>query len=889
MAVNWCDRDRDLLLSCGKDNRTLLWNPQTPKLLGEFPIASTWAFEARWCPQNPNILANATFEGKISVHRLQSAVPKQEVNGAQTGAGEDFFSQRQYVSEGGFELKQPPKWFQVPVSSSFGFGGSLVEVKNEKGKGSVRIGKFISEPKISENATEFEEAIQSADWTGFCDKQIEKAGTDAEKGNWKLLKLLFDADLKQSLIEYLGVKQEEVALLNKQVEGLKLEKTDSEATVADSLNTETTADATPKNNRLSGIFGGESDFLSQLSSSSEPQSLNTPFSILSSHDSASDKSITEAILFGQFEKAVDLCLKEDRLSDAFILATLGDKALQKKVQDAYFTRKDHRASYLRVLQSVVEGNLWDVAENTDLAGWKQTLVFFCTYAKTDQDFSGVCDALGKRLEKEKRVEDAKVCYLAGKNLDRVVNIWIAEADAQEKAALAKAESDSAFSIHARALQGFVEKVTVFKQTKGTSTTVESKALYNKYTEFVEIVASQGNLSVAEKYIDLLPADNETVKSVKSRLVKAMSKSAVVVGVATVAGAAAVKTPGRSQPAGRLGQPPIPTGPTPYTPAGSFQPTPYTPAFPPPATHTAPAPMTGPPMGGLAKPSPYGPPPTTLNPYGPPTTASPYAPATPLAGGPGTTYTPPITGAPTSSQQGAFRSHYAPAGPINAYTPGLTPSNAAFSRIADLPPPPKKTGENWNDPPMMTNPIRTRTPVPGIQPPSPFTGASGSSSPNLSKAPPAPPPASAKPPQRVKSPPMSSPQMGGAAFAAPPRAGSAQPFGPSQAQRGPAPTSFTPPPPRTSQAPPPPPGQGYRGPSSSRPQHAAIPGMQVQSQNNVPTPPPQTSSSHYASPPGSVRSPYAPAPTISPPETPAAPPTAPAKQAPPQPKYRIPLV
>ena len=93
LSVSWCDRDHDLLLSCGKDNRTILWNPQIPKILGEFPVASTWAFETQWCPQNPDILANATFEGKITVHRLQSTVSKAEVNGAQPGGGEDFFSQ----------------------------------------------------------------------------------------------------------------------------------------------------------------------------------------------------------------------------------------------------------------------------------------------------------------------------------------------------------------------------------------------------------------------------------------------------------------------------------------------------------------------------------------------------------------------------------------------------------------------------------------------------------------------------------------------------------------------------------------------------------------------------------------------------------------------------
>ena len=835
------------------------------------------------------------------MHRLQSAVPKQEVNGGQPGAGEDFFSQRQYVSEGGFELKQTPKWFEIPCSSSFGFGGSLVTVKNEKGKGVVKICKFISEPKISENATEFEEAIQSADWAGFCNKQIEKASTDAEKGNWKLLKMLFDAEPKKSLIEYLGVKEGDIALVSDKVETLKLEKSDSEATVAESLTAETTTEAISKNNRLSGIFGGESDFLSQLSSSSYPRTLNTPFSIFSSHDSASDKSITQAILFGQFEKAVDLCLKEDRLSDAFVLATLGDNTLQKKVQHAYFVRKDHRASYLRLLQSVIESNLWDVAEYADLAAWKETLVLFCTYATTDDEFSGLCDSLGMRLEGEKRVEDAKVCYLAGKKLDRVVNIWVAEADAQEQVDLKKAEKDSAFSIHARALQGFVEKVTVFQQTtKGFAGAVESKALYDKYAEFVEIVASQGSLSVAEKYINLLPADNERVKSVKSRLTTAMSKPAVVVA------AAVVKAPGRAQPAGRFGgQPPISTGPTPYSPAvaHSFQPAPYTPTFPPPSTQAPSAPITSPPIGGPPKSAPYAsPPPITSGPYAPPPAAtSPYTPPSttsgsfaspPPAGVPSTTYTPPIAGASTTSHPpSTYRSPYTPAGPLNQYTPGLPPTNAAFSRIADLPPPPKKTGENWNDPPMMTNPVRTRTPITGMaNPPSPFTGASGSTSPSLAKQPPAPPPTSAKPPQRVKSPPISSPPMAGGAFPAPPRAGSAQPYAPVQGQQRLPPTSFTPPPPKSAQAPPPPPptGQVLRG-TSARPQYAAVPGMQPQQHNSIPTPPPPQASSHYApvnpTASGGPRNPYAPLPTISPPETSVAPPPAPAKQVPAQPKYR----
>ena len=213
LSVAWCSLDHNLLLSCGKDNRTILWNPQTAQILGEFPIASTWAFETQWCPQNPDILANATFEGKITVHRLQSKLSKAEVNGTQIGAGEAFRSTTvRYKGWIRIEL-QAPKWLQVPCAASFGFGGSLVSVKNVKGKGDVKISKYISEPKISENASEFEEAIRTADWAAFCDKQVEKATTAGEKGNWEMLRLLFDAEPRKKLIEYLGIKEADVDAL----------------------------------------------------------------------------------------------------------------------------------------------------------------------------------------------------------------------------------------------------------------------------------------------------------------------------------------------------------------------------------------------------------------------------------------------------------------------------------------------------------------------------------------------------------------------------------------------------------------------------------------------------------------------------------------------------
>jgi protein transport protein SEC31 len=764
---------------------------------------------------------------------LQSTLPTKAANGTQTGE-EDFFNQRQYVSEGGFELKQAPKWLQVPCGASFGFGGSFVSVKNVKGKGEVKLSKYISEPKISESANQFEEAIRTADWTTFCTNQAEKSTTDKERSNWELLKILLDKEPRKKLIEYLGITLPDWdALLSEKTSVSKLEKTDSEATA--------TADEMPeRNNRLSGIFGSNDktdDFLSQLTPNPEARSSSKEqFSITSAKSENNfDRLITQAILFGRFDQAVDICLEENRLSDAFMLATQGDAAVRKKVQDAYFMQNSQSSSYIRLLQSVVNSDLFDVANFADLAEWKQILVLFCTHAKTDDEFSRLCEVLGQRLEKENDVENAKLSYLAGHKLDSVVDIWIREANAQEEEELRSSQNDSAFSIHARALQGFVEKVTVFEQTKAIKGG-NLKALYDKYIEFVEVIASQGNLSVAQRYIDLLPNENEAVKAMKSRLSIATTKASTPT---TPAKARSTELRNRGLP---------PSLPTQFTPR-QFTPTSLQPPTFPTSTYPATLPATAP-TNPVARPSVYN----------PPTGQSQYTPQ--------------------------YLNQYA------GFNPAMQPSNPAISRVSDLPPPPpKKSTENWNDPPMLTNPVRTRTPIaPLIKPPSPFTGPSPAPTPTFQqKAAPGPPPTTAKPPQRVKSPPVSSGPVGGPQFtSAPPRQVMMTPQGPPMGQFTPTRTpsqSFTPPPSGATQPPPPPPNGTFRTQSTpaQTPSQYASPPIQ---QTGFPAPsstsfPPQGQiPSQYGPPP--TRSQYTPA-ASPPPDSPASPPQA--RPAPPPAKFR----
>jgi protein transport protein SEC31 len=113
LSLSWCEQDSDLLLSCGKDNKTICWNPQTGEKLGEFPQVTNWTFQTRFCPHNPNISATASFDGTVTIQTLQTTNSAAN-QGLSTGPtdGEDFFNKAQTQPQGAsFSLLQAPNLF----------------------------------------------------------------------------------------------------------------------------------------------------------------------------------------------------------------------------------------------------------------------------------------------------------------------------------------------------------------------------------------------------------------------------------------------------------------------------------------------------------------------------------------------------------------------------------------------------------------------------------------------------------------------------------------------------------------------------------------------------------------------------------------------------------
>ncbi|OCH86016.1 hypothetical protein OBBRIDRAFT_783955 [Obba rivulosa] len=641
LSLSWCKQDPDLLLSCGKDNRALCWNPQTSEIIGELPSADNWAFQVQWCPRNPDLFATGFFDGTIGIHSIQStnepadaplATPQLDASDIFGASG---FSR---ASQATLSLKHPPKWLRRPSSSSFGYGGKLVTVSNlpstqGRNQSSVaHIRKVATEADIVERASKLRSAIEEEKLDEFAQEKSAEA-TDGS-ASWKALSSLFKANSRDELITLLGFSKEEIATrvaeavakLKASAETLveedvteagietrepvvsfaepereispdpedKIEGEETDASgVAEATPSEVSASATSDTTGLTHLADNEStttapslfgddvigtpqtdaaaDFFGSIgtgrtaggeqmqiphhnypldssvaatigsgpsSVTSEALKSNT-FRIYPTDESETDRLVTKALVLGDFESAVSLCLSTSRFADAILLAVKGGPELLQRTQKAYFEKRTTALPYLRLFQSIVTNDLADIVQNADLQEWQEIFVVLCTYAG-QEEFSNLAEQLGQRLEfqsslikasgsadAEQRASEfrrnATLTYLAAGRLERLVNIWIEELAEQEKQLVADAENlnGSRYTAHAIALQNFIEKVTVFRNAihykdldlaqKATAEEADAKtyklsALYDRYFEYADLLATQGLVKEALVFLRLTPAD-----------------------------------------------------------------------------------------------------------------------------------------------------------------------------------------------------------------------------------------------------------------------------------------------------------------------------------------------------------------------------------------------
>ncbi|XP_076782506.1 protein transport protein Sec31A isoform X22 [Arvicanthis niloticus] len=702
LAIAWSMADPELLLSCGKDAKILCSNPNTGEVLYELPTNTQWCFDIQWCPRNPAVLSAASFDGRISVYSIMGGsidgLRQKQVDKLSSSFGNlDPFGtgqplpplqipQQTAQHSIVLPLKKPPKWIRRPVGASFSFGGKLVTFENvlvqpqqgadQQRRQPVFISQVVTEKDFLSRSEQLQHVVQSQGFISYCQKKIDASQTEFEKNVWSFLKVNFEEDSRGKYLELLGYRKEDLGKKR-----IKEEKP-------------------------------ESDFL--------PPAGGT-FDISVSGDI--DGLITRALLTGNFESAVDLCLHDNRMADAIILAIAGGQELLAQTQKKYFAKSQSKIT--RLITAVVMKNWKEIVESCDLKNWREALAAVLTYAKPDE-FSALCDLLGARLESEGDSllrTQACLCYICAGNVERLVACWT------------KAQDGS----NPLSLQDLIEKVVILRKAVQLSQAMDTNTvgalLAEKMSQYASLLAAQGSIAAA---LAFLPdnTNQPNIVQLRDRLCRAQGKS--------VPGQESAKSPYERQPLSKgrpgpvAGHPQMPRVQTQqYYPHGENPPPPgfimHGNVIP---NATAPLPASPGHMHSQLPPYPQPQPYQPAQQYSFGTGGSavyqPQQPVAPPASNayPNTPYISPVASysgqpqmytaqqasSPTSSSASSFPPPPSSGASFQHGGPGAPPSSSAYA----LPPGTTGPQNGWNDPPALNRVQKKKKMPENFMPPVPIT-------------------------------------------------------------------------------------------------------------------------------------------------------------------------
>uniref|UniRef100_A0A8B9VPT6 Protein transport protein Sec31A n=1 Tax=Anas zonorhyncha TaxID=75864 RepID=A0A8B9VPT6_9AVES len=530
LAIAWSMADSELLLSCGKDAKILCSNPNTGEVLYELPTNTQWCFDIQWCPRNPAILSAASFDGRISVYSIMGGstdgLRQKQVDQLSSSFGNlDPFGTGQPLpplqlphqtapQSVVLPLKKPPKWIRRPVGASFSFGGKLVTFENAKPQQQpgieqqqqrhhVYVSQVVTEKEFLARSNQLQEAVQSEGFISYCQKKIDMAQADFEKNVWAFLKVNFEEDSRAKYLELLGYRKDD--LRN------KVNVPGSWACVK-CFAAPAESDASVPNERDEGQ-AAEEPFLGERVKDNKQEtedvgSAKKTFNISVSGDV--DGLITQALLTGNFESAVDLCLHDNRMADAIILAIAGGQDLLSRTQEKYFVKMQSKIT--RLITAVVTKNWKEIVQSCDLQNWREALAAVLTYARPDE-FAALCDLLGNRLESEGDSllqTQACLCYICAGNVEKLVACWTKAQDGNSPLSL----------------QDLIEKVVILRKAVQLTQAVDPNAvgalLAEKMSQYANLLAAQGSIAAA---LTFLPASTNqpNIVLLRDRLCRAQGE------------------------------------------------------------------------------------------------------------------------------------------------------------------------------------------------------------------------------------------------------------------------------------------------------------------------------------------------------------------------------
>lgn len=138
-----------------------------------------------------------------------------------------------------------------------------------------------------------------------------------------------------------------------------------------------------------------------------------------------DGLICQALLSGNTEAAVELCMENGLTTEGIILASTGGPELLARIQYKYLKNSKNYLSDL--ISAMVTRDWTEVISKCSIDSWQEALVATINHSKDQMPI--LCEKLGDRIQLEngndvQKKKNAILCYICAGNISRMVEAWI---------------------------------------------------------------------------------------------------------------------------------------------------------------------------------------------------------------------------------------------------------------------------------------------------------------------------------------------------------------------------------------------------------------------------------------------------------------------------------
>ncbi|RDD47413.1 Protein transport protein Sec31A [Trichoplax sp. H2] len=547
-AVAWCNQDADMLASCGKDSKVLIWNPNgsvsnsesnipSGELVYEIPCNS--CMDVRWCPRMPILVSLMTADDYIQIYSLISGSQKQQSQFAEQqhkqiseAFGSDFANIADVPNSPKPEYtamplcpKYPPKCLKVSAGASFAFGGKLITLNPSKDTNSteVAISQVVTNEVFIERAKKLDNAIaDNGNLIAFCDERLKSSGDDYESLQWGFLKANFLKEPRKKIIELLGCHHfdtdkelpqlssvdEQVAIQDEnalQDEEIKRLETSSASIIGDNY---------LKDMKPIGEIKPECEPSMKTDSRCDENSSEKAFTISFSDDS--EKLLGKLLLVGNLTGAVEACINSGKMAEAILLAIAAGPETLEKTRSSFFSKRIDNLS--RLIYAIISRDWSDIVKACSLSNWREILTILLTYARADE-FSQYCSILGERLESSADADHRKyagLCYICAGRTHEFASWWMRLVDFTNS--------------KPNELQCLMEKIALLKKSveveTGSIPGFSANSTLKIFSQYAGLLCAEGQLQLAMNYLESLPSEQDKEFSLKERLCYALDLSGV---------------------------------------------------------------------------------------------------------------------------------------------------------------------------------------------------------------------------------------------------------------------------------------------------------------------------------------------------------------------------